>query len=196
MARRPLDTPRALERRRQLIEAGFDAFADSDYDDVQLDRITSALGVSHGVVFQHFGSKKGFYLAIVEHLLDGFVGCMLTDTHTDDPATVILTNYVAWADEHPRGFASLMRATARFAEIHTLVERTRMAGVEQIAAGEGADPSVPGVRIALRGWIGGLEASVSEWLRDPGTITRKELVDSLRDSLRALPTPGHEKPDL
>lgn len=187
MAKRPLDTPRALERRRQLIEAGFEHFADSDYDDVQLDQVTKAIGVSHGVVFQHFGNKKGFYLAIVEHLLDGFLECVAPDADlpAQEQLTAGLAGYIGWAAEHPRGFTSLINATSRFADVRELVERARQVTLELIAAGMGLDLSQARARVALRGWIGGLEATVAEWLRTPDTATEQELIECMRDTLAA-----------
>ncbi|MDL4815175.1 TetR/AcrR family transcriptional regulator [Actinomadura opuntiae] len=192
MAKRPLDTPRALARRRQLIEAGFEHFADHDYDDVQLDQVTRAIGVSHGVVFQHFGTKKGFYLAIVEHLLDGFLDCVAPrdDLPAGERLDAGLAGYIGWAAGHPRGFASLINATSRFAEVRELVERARRTTMELIADGLGLDLAEPRVRIALRGWIGGLEATVIEWLRSPEAATERELAERMRATLAAALGPA------
>ena len=47
-------------------------FLDRDYEDVSVDDVAAKAGVSHGLVFQYFGSKKDLYIASLEPLLTGF----------------------------------------------------------------------------------------------------------------------------
>ena len=72
MARRPLTSERALRRREQLLGIALDQFLARDYEDVSVDEIAEIAGVSHGLVFQYFGSKKDLYIASLEPLLGGF----------------------------------------------------------------------------------------------------------------------------
>jgi AcrR family transcriptional regulator len=37
-----------------------------------VDEVAEAAGVSHGLVFQYFGSKKGLYVACLEPLIENF----------------------------------------------------------------------------------------------------------------------------
>ncbi len=203
MPKRPLDSPRALERRQQLIDAGFEFFADGDYDDVQIDEIADAIGISHGLIFQHFGSKKGYYLAIVGHTLEEFRARTTPDVTlpAEEQFVAGLGAYVAWVTEHPRGFVTLMQATSRFREIREMVEQARWEGIERIARSTGVNLEAPRVRLALRGWIGGMESAMAQWVLDTCAATPDELVDhitgTLLDALRwatGRPTPRHGGP--
>jgi len=182
---RPLDTPRALKRRRQLLDGGFAFFATGDYDDIQISDIAEQIGVSHGLIFQHFGSKKGFYVAILSDTIDQFLTRTAPDPKlpAEQQLGASLRAYVDWAAEHPEGFTSMMRAAPRFEELEALIEDARRAGIERIALGAGVDPRDPRVVIALRGWIGGMENSLAEWLRQEMPLESDQLVELMTASL-------------
>ena len=55
------------ERRAQLLELGLRLFGDRSYDDVSIDDIAREAGVSKGLLYHYFGSKRVFYAACVEH---------------------------------------------------------------------------------------------------------------------------------
>jgi len=188
MANRPLDTPRALQRRRQLLDVGFEYFADHDYDDVQISDVAKAASASHGLIFQHFGSKKGFYLAMLEDKLEQFTNdtVLADDLPPEEQLGATLRQDVDWAGEHPRGFVSLMRGTARFSEVHALVEASRWEGIARIAEGARADLDNPRVRVALRGWVGFMETAIIAWLEHRDDLSSDDLVETLASALVAV----------
>lgn len=52
--------------RARLMQAGLDAFEAHAYDEVTIAAVARAAGVSHQTLLNHFGSKEGLYLALVE----------------------------------------------------------------------------------------------------------------------------------
>ena len=181
MAQGPLTTERAVERRRQLLEAALELFGDNDYDDVSMDDIAEAAGVSHGLVFQYFGSKKGLYVAGIDALLEEF-----RRRTEPDPSVPVeerlrsgLRAYVDWVAEHPTGFRSLMGQGAAFAEVREKLENQRWWGVEnRLSAGLGVDPTRPAVRVGLRAWQGYVQDATLAWL-DNRDLSRDQLVEML-----------------
>lgn len=165
-ASRPLNTPRAVQRRRQLVEAATSVFADRDYDDVSVDEVAAQAGVSHGLVFQHFGSKKALYVEGVRAILANFQEATRPDAGLppQERLRAVLRAYFRVAAAHPIGFRSLARTAGAFAEVHELLEQARARRVDQLARGLGLDRHRPAVRIALRGWIGQLDATCVAWL--------------------------------
>jgi len=105
LPQRPLTTKRAQERRDQLLAIALELFLTNDYDDVSVDDVAKVAGVSHGLVFQYFGSKKGLYVAALEPLLVGFRG-RTRGSPADLPAADRLRHAVGSdlraATEHPR----------------------------------------------------------------------------------------------
>lgn len=51
---------------RRILDAARDAFLERSYEDVTLNQIASAAGVSHQTVLNHFGSKDGLFAAFGE----------------------------------------------------------------------------------------------------------------------------------
>jgi AcrR family transcriptional regulator len=181
MAQGPLTTERAVERRRQLLTAAQELFADRDYDDVSMDEIAEAAGVSHGLLFQYFGSKKGLYIAGIDNLLEEFRRRTEPDPSVPPPEQLRagLRAYVDWVAEHPQGFRSLMGQGAAFAEVRETLERQRWWGIEnRLSAGLGVDPSRPAVRVGLRAWQGYVQDATLAWL-DNRDLSRDQLVELL-----------------
>jgi AcrR family transcriptional regulator len=181
MGQRPLTTERAAERRRQLLEAAFELFADNDYDDVSMDEIAEAAGVSHGLLFQYFGSKKGLYVAGIDRLLEEFRRRTEPDPELTGPERLRagLRAYVDWVAEHPRGFRSLMNQASGFREVREGLERQRWEGIAgRLSRGLGVDPERPAVRVGLRAWQGYVEGATLGWLENRD-LDRDALVQML-----------------
>lgn len=48
-----------LATRQRMLEAAVELFADRPFDDVQVGKIAERAGVAHGLMFHHFGTKRG-----------------------------------------------------------------------------------------------------------------------------------------
>ena len=53
------------ERREQLVRLGVDIFSERPYDEVSIDGIAAAAGISKGLLYHYFPSKRDFYVAVV-----------------------------------------------------------------------------------------------------------------------------------
>ena len=53
------------ERRAQLVRLGIDLFAARAYDEVSIDELARAAGVSKGLLYHYFPTKRDFYVATV-----------------------------------------------------------------------------------------------------------------------------------
>ena len=60
--------PPDVERRRQLLDALIDAFADGGIGDRSLREIAEAVGTSHRMLLHHFGSRDELLLTIVDEI--------------------------------------------------------------------------------------------------------------------------------
>lgn len=181
LSQRPLTTERAQERREQLLGIALELFLARDYDDVSVDDVAAIAGVSHGLIFQYFGSKKGLYLASLEPLLAGFRRRTRGAPEGLEPADRLRHGIGAYYDaaaEHPAAYRSLMAGGAGFREVYDRIEAARWAGVELIAGNLGLDLERIEVRVALRGWVGFLDGAILASLERPET-DREALVDAV-----------------
>ena len=56
------------QRREQILDAANDLFAERGYDEVSIEDIARAAGVTRGLVHHYFGGRKEVYLALLERL--------------------------------------------------------------------------------------------------------------------------------
>lgn len=56
-------------KQKVIINSGIKVFASSSYAESSTDTITKECGISKGILFHYFGSKKEFYLYILEHCI-------------------------------------------------------------------------------------------------------------------------------
>lgn len=175
------------ERRAQLLALGSRLFAERAYDDVSIDDIAEAAGVSKGLLYHYFGGKRDFYVATVR---DAAAQLQLR-TEPDlalppaERARAGIEGYLSFVDEHAAPFVSLMRSgIGNDPEVASIVDRTRDAIVARVVRDLGLASPRPVFRVALRGWIGMVEAASLDWL-ERREIARDALVQLLLESLYA-----------
>ncbi len=66
--------------REKVLAAARDLFMTSPYEDVKAADVARAAGVAHGLVFHHFGSKRGLYQEVLCQ-----IGCEVLNLHVSDP---------------------------------------------------------------------------------------------------------------
>jgi AcrR family transcriptional regulator len=169
-------------RREQLVALGGEIFSERPFDEVSIDDIAAAAGISKGLLYHYFPSKRDFYVAVVREAADEMQA--VTETDPDLPAierlSAGLDRYLEYVETHARGFATVLRAgIGSDPEVASIVEDVRSAMAGRILEDLSLDGEPPaGVRIAVRGWVGFAEAASLEWLE------RREIPrDQLRDLL-------------
>ena len=58
------------EKKEKILSAGIRMFSEKAYPDVSTESITKTCGISKGILFHYFGSKKKFYLYCLEKAMD------------------------------------------------------------------------------------------------------------------------------
>lgn len=192
-------------RRAQLLELGLQAFSERPYDEVSIDDIARAAGISKGLLYHYFPTKRDLYLAG----LRATAGALLERT-TAAAASALppleriragLDAYFDHMEAHARPFLALMRGgIGSDPEVATVLEEVRAAFVERLFARSEGTPlaalatgDAPLVVIAVRGWIGFVEAASLEWLarRAPSrAAVRDLLVDALLATMRVALGPS------
>jgi len=162
------------ERREQLTLLGSQLFTERSFDTISIDEIAERAGISEGLLYHYFPTKRDFYAAAVE--------CSIRDLHAatePDPALApgqrlraSLDTYLRYVEENFTGVAALLRAgIGADAQVGELVEGSRIAFAQRVLdalVDLGADVERPGTRVAVRGWVGYVEASTLEWVEHGG----------------------------
>ncbi|MEU5398360.1 TetR/AcrR family transcriptional regulator [Streptomyces sp. NPDC005963] len=195
----PVPAPRAYrrlsveERRSQLLSASLRLFAHRAPDDVSLDDVAEAAGVSRPLVYRYFpGGKPQLYESALRSSAEVLERCF-TEPRSGPPTerlARVLDRYLVFVDENDTGFSALLRggSVVETSRTNAIVDGVRRAAAEQILVHLGAQQPGPRLRMVVRTWIAAVEAASLIWLDEGKQPAPDELRDWLVDHLIALLT--------
>ncbi len=166
------------ERRRQLLETGARVFTEHAYDEVSMAAVAREAGISKGLLYHYFPSKRDFFVATLEAAASELAA--LTETDPEQPAIdqlrASLDAYLAWIDANSQSYRKLIESAANSDDARAIVTRVRRETVERMLAALGSD--TPALRISLHGWLWSIDGATLDWLdhRDLGRDELRELL--------------------
>jgi AcrR family transcriptional regulator len=171
------------ERRSQLLALGLDFFSARSYDEVSIDDFAAAAGVSKGLLYHYFPTKRDFYVATIREASRQLLETTLTDASAPplDRIRDGLDAYLAYVERHGPAYAALLGGgIGSDPEVAQIVEETRATFVARMLEGIGTAAAAPAprLRITLRGWIGFVEAAALDWVahKDVGRAALRDLL--------------------
>ena len=107
-------TPRlpAAERRELVLRAAMEEFGARGYERARLDDIAAAAGVTKPIIYRHFQSKKGLYLAVLarhREELPTFLADLPAEVPFEPLIRDILDGWLAYAFENQARWRMLFR---------------------------------------------------------------------------------------
>ena len=190
------------ERRAQLLGLGMRLFSERTYDEISMDDLARTAGVSKGLLYHYFRTKRDFYIAGLREIARDLLEKTTTQAPEAAPLDRIRQGLDAFFDHvgaHARPFVALMRGgIGSDPEVAAVIEGTRTRYVERFLENLAGSPAAavagdnPLVRTALRGWLGYVEAATIDWLSHGDvdrTRLRELLVEMLVAVFRALGAP-------
>ena len=168
------------ERRRQLIDAGAQLFAEHAYEEISMRQIAEAAGVSKPLLYHYFPSKIDlFKAAIAEKAAE--LQQLIEPSGAGTPVERLadsLDAYLRWIEDNARTWSKLMQSAAALPEARELVEGFRQRTMEMaLAELTGRRKPRPALRTAMNGWLGYMDAAILDWTQNQ---------DLPRDTLRDL----------
>jgi AcrR family transcriptional regulator len=174
------------ERRRQLVALGHKLFSSRTYDEVSIDELAKAAGISKGLLYHYFPTKRDFYIATVREAAQQLLDRTDTPRQMDlaDRLTAGVDAWLQYVSEHGPAFISLLRSgIGADVEVARIVDDTREAFLMRLLEEAPIEKPAAIVRIALRGWVGLVESSAIEWLGSPSGVERSALRDFFVETL-------------
>lgn len=156
------------ERRRQLLDAGAELFAKHSFEEISMRELAEAAGVSKPLLYHYFPSKIDLFKAAVSEKAEELQ--RLIEPSSDGPAieqlSQVLDSYLAWIEDNAQTWSKLLQSAATLPEARELVEGFRQRTMDLILAQltEGRKPR-PALRIAIKGWLGYMDAAILDWTR-------------------------------
>ncbi|MFE5216006.1 MULTISPECIES: TetR/AcrR family transcriptional regulator [unclassified Streptomyces] len=181
------------ERRSQLLDAALSLFAHRAPEDVSLDGVAEAAGVSRPLVYRYFpGGKQQLYEAALRSAAEELRQCF--DEPHEGPLLPRLSHaldrYLTFVDEHDTGFSALLQggSVVETSRTTAIVDGVRRAAAEHIFSHLGVPDPGPRLRMTVRMWITAVEAASLIWLDEDKQPPVEELRDWLVEQFTALLT--------
>ncbi|CAL9627127.1 TetR/AcrR family transcriptional regulator [Streptomyces iakyrus] len=177
------------ERRQQLIGVALELFSRRSPDEVSIDEIASAAGISRPLVYHYFPGKLSLYEAALQRASDD-LAARFVEPHEGPLGARLLRvmhRYFDFVDEHGPGFSALMRGGPAVGSSTTnaLVDSVRQAAYVQILSHLGVTDPPARLELVVRSWISLAESTALIWL-DGRRIPREELEPQLVNDFAAL----------
>lgn len=176
-------------RRSQLVTLGLEMLSSRPLDQVVIDDIAARAGISRGLLFHYFPTKRDFHVAVVQAAADDLY--TRTEPGSDLPRAerlrAGLEAFVAYVSDNREAYAALLRGAAGGdPALRQVLDATRSRFTARVLAGLGMpEPAPARVRLAARGWVAFTEEATIDWLAN-GDLDRDELIGLLDDALASL----------
>jgi AcrR family transcriptional regulator len=177
------------ERRQQLIGVALELFSQRSPDDVSIDEIAAAAGISRPLVYHYFPGKLSLYEAALRRAAEDLAG-RFREPHQGPLGARLLRamhRFFDFVDEHGPGFSALMRGGPAVGSSNTnaLIDSVRQAAYDQILSHLGVQDPPARLELVVRSWISLAESTALLWL-DGRRIPRAELEVQLVHDFAAL----------
>jgi len=158
------------------------------YDEVWVDEIAERAGISRGLLYHYFPTKRDFFVAVTECAASQ-VGELTEPDPTLPPQerlSAAIDRFLTFAESHPHGFLATYRGSlAGDPAVRAVVETAGNRQKERILAflSPGVEPSVV-QRLAAQGWLAFAREVTAVWL-EARSPRREQICRLLEDALLA-----------
>lgn len=175
------------QRRQQLLEAGSRLFAEHTFEEISMQQIAQAAGVSKPLLYHYFPSKIDLFKAAVAEKTTE-LRALIEPTGTGDPMqqlNEILDAYLSWIEANARAWSKLMQSAASLPEAQELIETFRQHAINTTLKQLTGDRAPrPALRTAIKGWLAYTDAAILDWVQTK-ELTRQQLRHMLLSAFAA-----------
>lgn len=170
------------ERKSQLLDLAIALFGDRSYEEISIDEFAKRGGISKGLLYHYFPSKRALYVAAVTHAADRLLEETKVEQESARPGRYDalrqgLSAYLRYVEEHAAAYAFLLRSgVGSDDEVAAIVEETRSRFAARVGEGIGLDAEDVEGRLLIRGWIGFVEATSLAWAEER-SVSRERLLE-------------------
>jgi len=129
MPRRPEQFEELREKSREkILSAALDLFANKGYDATSIESIAKAAGISKGLIYNYYESKKSMLVAIFEDAMalgERLIKKHKSSTDVNERAQGIIDTYFELLDQHPEYLKLLMVISLQPGVMEDTKEMTR-----------------------------------------------------------------------
>lgn len=173
MAPTPTRLPRR-QRRESLLAAAREVFVETGYHAAAMDEIAARAGVTKPVLYQHFGSKRDLYLAVLDNGMEHFTAALGTALRSTDDnrarVTATMRAYLRFMS-HEEGVYRLVFQSdlVNAPDVRDRVQRVNAQSADMVSDVIAADTGLSKDESLLlaHGLLGLAETAAMQWLTAP-----------------------------
>lgn len=204
MARRTTDSPdpalradglprrrlRGPQRRERILDSALEVFASRGFEAASMEELAANAGVSRPVLYDHFGSKRDLFIAVLERERGSIMAAVVDSSSPGDSAEAriraLIDAFFRHVETHPTTWRTLFQdvvgdAEALSAQRHVQAEANMLVAgrlAHERGALSGLETSGPQLQILAEVWGWALKGLARWWYEHP-EIGRDELVDTV-----------------
>jgi AcrR family transcriptional regulator len=176
------------ERRSQLVELGMRMFIERPYDSFSMDDVATEAGISKGLIYHYFPSKRDFYVAVLREAAADIL--QLTEPDNSLPPgeriRVAATNFLDYVRQSPEAYLAVVRGgIGSDPEVAAVAEEVRQVLMQRVLDGLDIGEPPATIVMAIRAWIGFAEAACLEWLSHEMPMEEPDFIQYLINILQA-----------
>lgn len=188
------------ERRAQLIALGLEMLSERPIDEVSVEAIAESAGISRGLLFHYFPSKRDFHFAVAQAAAEELLERTMPDTALPplERLAAGIEQFVDYVIAKRDAYVSLVSGAAGAdPDLARLFDVTRQTNADRLVESlvEIGVPSNARLRVTARAWVAFIEeATVHALTRNE--LGRAELLEYLWASSLPVLSVGVDDPNL
>jgi AcrR family transcriptional regulator len=179
----------AEERRESILDAANNVFGERGFENVRIDDVAAAAGISKALIYEHFESKQELYGELMNRAAIDLLGVLVEAASAPGMEGALRMENAAaagfrWVQEHPHAFHMFVRDVTD-PEISEAQDALRRGAVTAMADVMEMEPPDTRAGMARRQTeqiaemiVGGWYALAEWWLRHP-EVPKEELMTSM-----------------
>ncbi len=179
------------ERREQLLRSGTALLMRRPHDEVSIEEIAEAAGVSKGLLYHYFPTKKDFVLAALERGQKQLAEELRPEPDLEPQAQLdaSLDAFLNYVEDHASAYTTIFRGAGGDPDVVAALDAGRAEQMENLleALADWKDSPIdtersPALETAVQGWLFFVDGAVLRWLENGG-LDREQMRALLRSAL-------------
>ncbi len=173
------------DRQSELVAACLRLIGRRPWDEITMADVASEAGASKPLLYHYFSTKGDLYLATISDAAKELREITRPDPDlpVDQRMRAALSAHLEWIEANALAYRAIIQGgISSDPDVQEIVEASRNETVDRLATAFEFKNLTPAERIALRGWVGFLEAASLEWLTTHA-VTRAHLALMLEASV-------------
>lgn len=180
------------QKRLLLLTAAEELFGQNGFEGTSTAQIASHAGVSEGILFHHFGSKKGLFSALGEQFARAAAAASMPNDHSQITEESVVRSAFAFAESNPALYNMMTKGAGEltYADIQAqsdvvvaAIEKNLTQAMRRGDVRQGDPKIMAQLQFAV------VDAAINAWRNDPNTLRKENYIQEAINCMHAMLAP-------